>query len=172
MQTYFNLTTAILLTAIGLSGNFVVLFVLRRKAFQKETLFRYYFLATFSDILNVLFIWTNSQPNVFFINTYTIVYKLNSYLTIVVYSFSHWIIMISSVDRYIAVKWPTKFLFRKNIKYQILTTFFAFAMLTLAYKPYFLNFDIYGDENQTYCGYNSSEVSNFTLIFIDSLLCF
>ena len=160
MQNYFNLTSAIVLTAVGVSGNLFVLFVLRKKEFQKETLFRYYFLATFSDIINVLFIWTNNQPDLFLINTNRIACKFNNYLTMVVYSLSHWIIMISSLDRFISVKWSTKFFFRKKIKCQVLSTFAAFAMITIAYTPYLLNFDIYGDVNQTYCGYNPSDISN------------
>ena len=54
-----------------------------------------------------------------------------------IYQLSSWIIFISSIDRYIATKYPTKYLFRKKFKYQLLIILIAFISITLINIPYY-----------------------------------
>ena len=159
IEAYFNIVAAIVLTTIGLIGNSLVLYIITRPQFLKVALFRYLIVATIFDTINFLFIWPSDLPEAFYMNKYAIICKLYQYLSYMAYQFSIWIIVLSSVDRYLAVKFPTKFKIRNKFKYQAIAMVTIFVILLLIDIPYLMYYDIYGDSNETYCGYNPESIS-------------
>lgn len=159
IEHHFNLISSILLTAIGLVGNTIVIFILLQKQFRKVSLFRYLIMATIIDTLNFLFIWPANHPNFFYLNRIPIICKLFQYLSYVVYQLSVWIIVLSSIDRFLAVKYSHKFHSRNKFKYQSGAVFIIFVVLMLVDIPFFLSYDVYEHGNETFCGYNPSSIS-------------
>ena len=127
---YLKILTDILivLTIIGVLGDGICLYVLLRPKLRKEPFFRYMFVATILDILNQLFI-----------------YFIHFELPLFVYFFklfllySAWIIVLSLIDQYFAVKYPYKFKFRKDFKFQVIVILVSFFVLCLLNVP-----DIFG----------------------------
>ena len=159
IEVYFNLISSIFLTFIGLLGNSLVIFILSRKKFLKVSLFRYFIIATITDTLNFLFIWPANAPDFFKMNTYAIICKLYQYLSYIAYQLSVWIIVLSSIDRYLAVKYSNRFNFRNEFKYQAGAILTILIVLMVVDIPFLLFYDIYEDGNQSFCGYNPTYIS-------------
>ena len=139
--------------------NSLVIFILSRKYFFKVSLFRYLIIATKKDTLNFLFIWLANAPDFFKMNTYAIICKLYQYLSYIAYQLSVWIIVLSSIDRYLAVKYSNRFNFRNEFKYQAGAILTILIVLMVVDIPFLLFYDIYEDGNQSFCGYNPAYIS-------------
>jgi hypothetical protein len=159
IEVYFYWISSIVLTIIGLIGNTIVIFILSRKKFLKVSLFRYLVIATVTDTLSFLFIWPANTPEMFGMNKYAIICKLYQYLSYIVYQLSVWIIVLSSLDRFLAVIYSNRFKVRNKFNYQAGAILIILTALFLVDIPFLLFYDIYEDGNQTFCGYNPSLIS-------------
>ena len=135
---YFNLVTAILFSVFCLIGNSLVLLILTKPKFLEYPLFRYLIVATVAETISVLFIWASGFPNVFGINSYDINCTMYVYLSILFLQTGPWINVLSSVDRYLSVKFPTKFYFRKQFKFQAIAVSVIFGLIILIDIPYLM----------------------------------
>jgi hypothetical protein len=117
---YFNLTTAITISIIGLVGNTLVFYILTRPKFLKQSIFRYFLVTTGNNSFVLLTMWFYCMPDLFLMNSNSLSCKLTQYFGYLFYQFCPWIIVLNSFDRYLSVHFPTKFEFRTKLKYQVL----------------------------------------------------
>ena len=139
---YFNLVTAILFTMFALIGNSFSIFVLTKPKFLEVPLFRYLIVSTIVETISVSFIWASGFPNAFGINSYDINCKMYVYLSIMFLQMGPWTNVLSSIDRYLSVKYPTKCQFRKQFKFQACFVLIIFGSIILINIPYFINLQV------------------------------
>jgi hypothetical protein len=155
-----KITLSVAFTSTGLIGNSMVIFILSRPKFRKESLFRYLLIATIVDSIYLFTIWPFSYHEELN-TTIEIMCKLGPYITRIIYQLSPWIMITSSLDRYIATKYPTEFMFRKEFKYQALAIIIILFSITFINIPYFYFFKIVRiNSNETSC-----QFENFTTFF-------
>ena len=145
----------IILTIIGLIGNGFVLYVLTRKQFIKITLYRYLIAITISDVINLLFLWPMNYHHLFLMDSNSINCKSIMFTSSMFNSVTPWFILLSSFDRFLSIKYPLTYQYRKNLKYQIFAIFIITVVMILLNIPEFIFFDVTKDENNvTSCGYS------------------
>ena len=108
-----KLTASVAFSITGVIGNTFVILILSRPKFRKESLFRYLLIASIVDTIYSFCIWPFTYQDDFLTSKIEIMCKLSFYISRIIYQLSPWIIVISSIDRYVATKYPTKLLFRK-----------------------------------------------------------
>ena len=64
----FNLVSSISVSIIAIIGNSIVLFILTKEEFFKETFYRYLLIGTIFNTISALLIWPNNYPDLFLIN--------------------------------------------------------------------------------------------------------
>ena len=146
---YLNLSSSSVFTIIAFVGNNLVLFILTRENFIENSFFRYMIVATLFDTFHVLTIWPSNFPDFFLVNSIDISCKLYAFLAIVSGLGSPWMNLLSSIDRYLSVKYPTKFKFRNEFKYQALAIFSICLAICSVNVPFFLFVNV--GENGTGC---------------------
>ena len=161
INSYLILVSSAVLTTIGLIGNFIVIYILTWKNFLKEPFFRYFLVQEVLNIISLIIMWIWYLPLYLKWNTSSIFCKSIEYAGYVIYSIYPWISVINSVDRLLAFKYPTDFLFRKKFKYQASAVSFIFIISILSNVPTYLYFE---KRNSTICGISS----NFTKLYIYS----
>ena len=151
--TYLTLYIPIAIFIIGSIGNSFVIAILTRDKFRKITLFRYLIVATVFDYLNVFMAIVDFNTDFFQINNLTLNCKIFNYAAFFIYQCSPWIMVISSIDRLLAVKYPFNTQFRLKGKFQALVVYIVFQVLALLNIPFYIYTDIIVDEtNTTTCG--------------------
>ncbi len=139
---YFNLTTAITMSVIGLVGNTLVFYILTRPKFLKQSIFRYFLVSTGNNSFVLLTMWLYCMPDLFLMNSNSLSCKLTQYFGYLFYQFCPWIIVLNSFDRYLSVHFPTKFEFRTKLKYQVLALSIIFSLLSLIDLVFFFYYDL------------------------------
>ena len=134
----FNLASALTVTLAALIGNSLVIYVLSKPEFIKHSLFRYLLVATIFDTLNSLQIWPNNYDSFMLIKTLDIACKLWFYLGNVIGTYSSFMNIVTALDTFFSVKYPTKFHFRKTFKFQITALVLMFFLLCLIYIPFLI----------------------------------
>ena len=134
----FNLVSSITVSAVALIGNSIVFYILTKKEFLKESVFRCLFIGTIFNTINALHIWPSNYPDFFLKNKSLFSCILINYVSAVFDTFSAWMIVLTSTDIYLTVKYPTKFLFRKKINYQMIIISILFILFCSLYSPYFI----------------------------------
>ena len=129
----FNFISSTVFTTIAIIGNSLVLIILTSRIFRKNSFFRFMIVATVFDTLHVLAMWPSNFPDFFKINQLSISCKLFAYLSIVFGLGSPWMNLLSSIDSYLSIKFPTKDKFRNQVKYQVL------AMITVGFTILIIN---------------------------------
>jgi hypothetical protein len=61
----FNLVSSIVTSSITLLGNSIIFYILAKPEFRSQSFFRYLFIGTILDTINVLFIWPTYYPDYF-----------------------------------------------------------------------------------------------------------
>ena len=107
----FNLAATIVLTIIGFIGNTIVLYILARPKFLNVTIFRYFIVSSINDLFELMTMWCYSLPDVFQVNQNSMSCKLVQYFVYLFYQFCPWIIVLSSIDRFLSVFYPMRFKF-------------------------------------------------------------
>ena len=150
--TYLILYIPIAIFIIGSIGNSIVIVILTRYKFRKIPLFRYLIVATVFDYLNVFMLIVDFKPDFFKINSFSLNCKIYNYAAYFIYECSPWIMVISSIYRLIAVKYPFKTQFRLKGKFQAFGVYTIFQVLALANIPFYIYSDIITDtSNATTC---------------------
>ena len=135
----FNPVSSAVISIFGLFGNSLVMFILTRRKFWKESLFRYLFFATIFDTVNgPFYAWMYNYKEFFLIDVVDISCKLSQFFGHFTYLVSPWINVIISVDTYFDVRLPTKFKFRKDIKFQFIIIIILIIIIALINVPYLL----------------------------------
>ena len=163
----FNFISTTVLTAIGLVGNSLVVFILSRPEFLKVPMFRYLIAATIFDTINVLLSWPSVYPDAFQVNNLPISCKLYIYLFYIPFQASPWIIALSSVDRYLSIKYPKSLNFRNQFKYQLLAIIIILIGILLIDIPFYIYHDVLS--NETGCVPTEYKIE-FYLDVLDALI--
>lgn len=137
-----NFISTIILTVIGAIGNLLVIFVFTRPQFLKVSMFRYLIVATISNTINLLANWPSVYPDFFYVNKLSISCKIFYYFFYVPYQVSPWILSLTSIDRYLKVKYPTTLQFRNNFKYQLMAIIGIIVLISLINIPIYIYHDV------------------------------
>ena len=130
-----NFYSSIVLTAIGMIGNPLVIYIFTRPQFLKVSMFHYWIAETIADILNILCNWPSVFPDFFNLNELSISCKIFYYFYYVPYQVSPWMLSLSSIDRVLSVKYPTTSRFRNNVKYQLIAIIAVVVFISLVNTP-------------------------------------
>ena len=149
IQAILNLTASTTFTVIGILGNTIVLIILSRPEFLKESTFRYLIMSTLGSTVRVLFTWPLGFPDFFMVTKIGLVCKIVSYTSFIAGRWMPWINSLSAVDRYLAVRFPHKLKWRTQAKCQAIAVITVFALLLLLNLPFYFYVD--KPLNQTGC---------------------
>ena len=138
---------------IGVIGNAFVLYILGHKQFIHEPIFRYLFLATVLDLINLWPELFGFYSNFFQIDTYSENCKWSSYIFSIIDSSIPWVMLMSSFERYLQVYYPNRLLFRNKFKYQVLLIFIITCCLIIINLPFYFYVDIVVSSNTTICSF-------------------
>jgi hypothetical protein len=130
----FNLVSSIVTSSIALLGNSIIFYILAKPEFRSQSFFRYLFIGTILDTINVLFIWPTYYPDYFLISEYRVSCNLYQYISDICFSLSGWIIIFTSLDTFLLVKYPTKFKLIKSLKSQMLILLILFISFCALYS--------------------------------------
>ena len=128
----------VLLTTIGLTGNSIACFLLSRPKLMKETLFHYYFYNSIGGMIGIILIWGHFLPIYLNIEWTSIYCKIYLYFAFSGYQVYPWVNALNSIDRFISLKYPTKFPFRKKFIYHHLAMWIVILISFTTNFPYIL----------------------------------
>ena len=140
-------------------ANILALIVFSRKKF-KNTIFSTYFrIESIYSMLTILIkidyiLLINSKYSFQMISNLTC--KLYYFVETFIPATSNWILVLISLDRFVSIVLPTKFLFRKQLKFQLVTCLILFSFNVLLASPFIFVYEIYN---------NTLEIKNKTSIF-------
>ena len=159
----FILSYSIMLTIVGIIGNSIVFYILTRPKFRNIPIFRYLIVSMVNDTINLITMWPFTLPISFNMNTISINCKLIQYFGYLFYQFCPWIIVVSSLDRLASIKFPTKFQFRKKLKFQAGVLTIIFIFLVFINIPFYFYYDIINISDETLC----TTSDRYTQFYID-----
>ena len=131
-----------ILTIIGLIGNPLVIYIFSRPKFLKVSMFRYLIAGTIADIVNLLANWSSVFPDAFLVNESSISCKLFYYFYYVPYQVCPWTLALSSADRFLSVKFPSKLKFRNNFNFQLTAIISIIVFISLVNIPIYWYHDL------------------------------
>ena len=173
---YFNMSTAGILTTVGLIGNLLVLFILTRKKFRSVSMFRYYSFVTAIETLQIPIIWVYNFPDFFNFNENELVCKLIQFFSNLLAVFVTWMPAIISFDRFVSVIYPTKFLFRNKFNFQLVILACLFLSSSILSSPLYYFDEIFLVQNVSQCGYTENPWTgiqiDISLLFLSLLIPF
>jgi len=128
---------------IGLITNLFCLIIFRGKKF-KNTIFSTYY--TFYVIFEIIiqttiikfFLQETLKINFSILSNFSC--KFTVFFTFVNYPIASWLLVIISIDRYLSISFPSKYLFRKKNLFQNLTCSFVIGFNLCLYIPYLFGF--------------------------------
>ena len=160
-----NFTSTAVLTVFALVGNSLVLFILSKPEFLKVSMFRYLFAATIFDTINVLASWPSVFPDAFQINNNSLSCKLYLYFFFIPFQTSPWIISMSSVDRYLSIKYPKSLGFRNKFGFQMTAIIIIVVAIIMIDTPFLIYHDVVS--NETGCAPTTYQVQFYLDILND-----
>ncbi len=130
-----------IITLIGLITNTISFVIFSRKIFQNtifSTYFRFFLLIqTFNLIMSINQMF-ELNFNIYFSSLSNFACKFKIFFGFVNFSIASWFQVIISIDRYLAISLPTKFILRKKCLFQIITSFIIIGFNCCMYTPAFL----------------------------------
>jgi hypothetical protein len=149
MLTVSNIISTVaglVLTIIGVFGNLAGCFILSKQKFKSHTPFHYFYINCVLSLIIITYIWGHFIPIFFDIEWINIYCKTYFYFGNILLQFNPWINVLNSIDRLFSLKYPTKFLIRKQFKYHIILIFIIVLIAFLINIP----FIIYEGKNVNY----------------------
>ena len=134
IQLELTLISSVVLTVIGLFGNLLVVYILRKPQFSNKSIFRYLVATSINNCLVLMTLWPYTLSGVYVNFISSISCKFIQYFGYLFYLVCPGILVINSIDRLISVKYPTRYKFRKRKKFQLfvlLTIFICMIILTV-----------------------------------------
>jgi hypothetical protein len=157
---------AIIFIVIGLISNPFVLYILTRKKFLKESIFRYFIITVTIDSMNLVGYCLLAFPIIFQLRPSVLFCQIIEYIGFVLLSFESFINTLNSFDRLFSVKYLRNFLWRKKFKYQAFLVILLFIIASLCNVPYIIYFY---DSDHTTCGI-ISEFKNSSFVYYYSAI--
>jgi hypothetical protein len=137
-NSLFYLVSSITITSIALLGNSIIFYILAKPEFRSQSFFRYLFIGTIFDTINLLLIWLSNYADFFLISKLKIICCLYQYISTIFWTLSSWLLILTSLDTFLLVKYPTKFKFIKKFKFQMLIILILFISFCALYSTYWI----------------------------------
>ena len=133
------------LCLIGLIGNLIALVIFGRKKFANTIFSTYFRLLCLFNILTLLtridyFILVYGLKG--FRDIIHVTCKLTYYFNYATSSISSWILVVISLDRFVSIVMPSKFMMRKKIQFQLLILAFVFICNMFLFAPILITSDL------------------------------
>ena len=148
---------------IGIIGNTISIIIYQSKPFKKQSIRVYYttysVVETLFLLLNVVYCLQRKYwlPSDFYCKSFL-------YSQSILQLLCPWFLVLASIDRIFIVFYPTRFLFTRKLKFQLLTTLAVFVFFAIFFIPQiFLN-----NENKTVC---LMQASTYSYIYALVILC-
>ena len=113
-------------SCVGFILNFITIYILSRPKFLKESIFRYFLVSAFLEVIALIIIVMHSIPSYLDWDIPLIFCQIHEFLMYTFYDFYPWISVLDSIDRLLSFKYSGKFKFIKKYKYQVLAISFLF----------------------------------------------
>jgi hypothetical protein len=165
----YILVLIIPILGIGFLFNPIVLYILSRPKFIKESMFRYFIATEINDTFMLIF-WFMMLIKSFLLNVSWpegVTCKLTQYIT---GTFLFWYQLLStliSVDRLMAIKYKNNFQFRNTLKFQSLSVISLLSVSALCNVPFYLYTDL---NNSSQCVFEDPKVA--ISIYLSGTICF
>ena len=153
----------IVLSAIGIIGNSLVFYILARQRFLKESIFRYFMTSEIVASAILITMWAYSMLVQSNIEVSRIFCKPLTWLLYSFYHFYPWVNVLNSVDRFLTLKYSTKFKITQKLKYQVLALFTIFLIILLLNIPIYLN--VNKTNNDTICDFFDKQTGFYFYLF-------
>ena len=150
------------LTIIGLIGNSIVLYIFTRPKFLKESIYRYFIISEVFATVSILLFWIHVIPAGLKWNVPISYCKIFLFILYTIYDFYPWISVQNSIDRYLTLKYPSKFRIIKKFTFQILSLSTTFALVMITNIPRVL---YGGTGNLTLCLINNADVGFYMNLY-------
>jgi hypothetical protein len=157
----YNFSASTIFTIIGIIGNTIVIYILTKPNFRKESTFRFLIISTIGSSIKLSATWPSSFYQSAILDDLNC--KILSYMGFLIGRFPPWINGLGSIDRYISVKYPQKFKFRNQFKYQALAVLIVFIALIFLDLPFY--FYVGKQLNRTSCEEINPEAGIFLNIY-------
>jgi hypothetical protein len=160
----FNMATSIIITIIGVFGNSISLYIFLSKDFRHQSMNRWLAALTLTDLICVLLVWPQNVPSTYEPTPFNC--KFVMFIVLHTYTLCAMLITITSIDRMLAVVYPTRFLIRKKIWCQATVLLLTCIFTAVVNSPYLVYYDVVQQDNQTICHYNTPFVNFYLDIFL------
>ena len=141
----FILVFLSVITTFALIGNSIVIYILTKPEFLKQSLFRYLLVGTFINTIIQVLAWLFFYPDSIYMNENMLSCKLFFYIGNIFLSLTPYLNVLTSLDTCFAVRYPTKFQLRKKLKYQVIVVSFIFIILCLLHLPEIFLLNVYSN---------------------------
>ena len=148
----FTLITSIILTIVGFIGNSLTVFIMAKPKMRNISMFRYLIVSMVNDCWVLVTMWFCTFSEAF--QNSSISCKWTNYIEYLNYNYSGWIVVVSLADRLITVKFPYKFMFRNQLKFQVFVLLVIYIILIFLNIPFYIYYDIDDLSNQSICEIN------------------
>ena len=148
-------------------GNSIVIHILTRKKFRKFSIFRYCFVSTVFNTIQLFLIWFFYLPD--FLNKYSFECKVIQYFTNIIAQYISTIKIIISIDRYLNLIFNHRFCCRKNYKCQSILLCVLFLICMAISFPYFSYYDSrFDSSSNTFVCEMTRTLNSYISLIIDS----
>ena len=139
-------------TLIGIIANSLSFLIFSRKRFHNTIFSTYFRFFIVVQTINILFsINKMLEQNLFIyfgkISNFTC--KLRHFLVFCNFSITGWFLVTISLDRYLSIAYPAKFLYRKKFIFQILVSICIISYNICVYIPFWFSYLEYSHSNRT-----------------------
>ena len=127
------------ISLIGLIANSLSFVIFSRKRFQNtifSTYFRFYLVYETINLILPINKMFELNFGLYFSSLSNIFCKLRQVIGYSGYAIAAWFLVVVSLDRFLSIAFPSKFLFRKKHQFQILTSCFIIGFNYCLYIPF------------------------------------
>ena len=124
------------LSIFGIIGNSIGCYILSQPKLKSQTTFHYFYINCIMSHIVLGYIWGHFIPILFDIQWLDIYCKTYFYFGTIMQQTYPWINVLNSIDRLFSLKYPSKFLIRKQFKYHIIMIFMIILIQSLINIPY------------------------------------
>lgn len=152
---YMNIVCVCLFMSIGIITNIIVIAVnLSDEKMRSQAMNIYFSAQSVSDIIIIVCYLFQCIPDI--IPMSSIYCKLLMFIVFVAYTFTGFITSVVSIDRLLSSYYPTRFLFKNKLKFQVIFIILSAFIVALACSTNYFSFDLINSDgvNSTiYCGH-------------------
>jgi len=168
----FNLVVSSAVTILALFGNTFTIIIFMSKNFRKQSMNRWFAVLAVSDTISIMIIWPMNNPGTIFVYT-SVMCKMIIYIMVYFFQLSAFLIVLASIDRYLAILHSTKFTFRNKLWFQIVILIVTCSIVLAFNSPFVIFYDVNSYNGTLYCQFKDPSVIltlNITSAFLSLVL--